>query len=190
MPVIAAPATADLLPQLAGCSILGVGAPKLAFAICTGLSTWTPRIKVFTADAGTAGVGKGVPTPILLPTPLLIQYLTAGFAQEGILGLMAPPLILGLATGISQIYLKVFTNTVHSSVGVGAGLARFQTDPLVPDLLAGFAAIAAVGEGPTKMSKAIGSAMSLTFSGVTQPQPIVGTPSIIASTGVGVGTLL
>lgn len=190
MPLSPAQAVSTLVPALAGVTIIGTGVPTLAQGIGIGLSAWTPTITIVTADVGSVGQGKGTPTPILLLPPILVGNLTAGFSAYGILGLMAPAFIQGLASGLAQLYLQSFTNTVHASVGSGAGTAAFIPPPAAPPMISGFASVGMTGEGGIKTASAIARGIENTFRTLILPQPIVGAAGPAPSAGVGTGFIV
>ena len=190
MPLTPATVSALILPNLLGVSLIGVGTPQLALALGVGVSTWTAKIAIQTVDVGTLGVGKGIPIPILIPPQILLLNLTLGFTAQGILGMMAPLLIQGISTGLSQAYLTALTNTVHAGVGLGAGVATFKAPPAFPDLKIGFDPVGATGEGAPKACRAIAQALESTFSTLILPQPIAGPPSIVPGAGSGFGSIV
>lgn len=190
MPVTPPLAAAVLLPNLVAVSLAGVGVPKLARGLAIGLSTWTQKISLQTKDAGAVGVGKGVPLPVTLPIPLLVVNLVKGFTSQGILGLMSPIFITGLANGLAQTYTMALTNTVHPNVGVGVGALQFKAPPAFPDIKLGFDSAGMKGEGSTKLAKAIGEGLDSTFRALVLPQPIVGAPGPSPSAGVGFGKII
>jgi hypothetical protein len=147
--------------------------------------------KVTTVDAGTLGAGTGI-IPLIVPTPLVLTSLTTGFASSGILGVLAPKLIVGLATGLTSGWLALaLLQTVHPTVGVGTGVARIVGPSAVPALIGGFAAVGMVGDGPTRIARAIATGLDITFASFVQlGLPIVGSPSPVGSAGVGIGTVI
>lgn len=178
-----------MVANLSAVSLVGVGAPKLAQALGIGASLWTPKIQIQTIDAGTAGVGKGVPVPITIPPSVLYGNLIAGFTAQGILGLMAPVFITGLMNGFTQSYLTALTNTAHVGVGLGTGVARFNPPPAFFDLKTGFTAAGATGDGATKVCRAIAQGLESTFRSLILAQPIVGPPTPSGGSGVGFGNI-
>lgn len=189
MPVTLAQAMATLAPNLAASSMLGIGVPKFARGLGVGLGAWTPTIVINTTDAGTAGSGIGVPVPIVIPQPLLYSNLRSGEASQGLTGVMCPLFTLGLSNGLVLLYAGTLTNTAHVGVGVGAGLATFRPPPAFPAIQAGFASVGMVGEGAIKMARAISRGLEATFRALVLPQPIVGPPSPVGSSGRGFGNI-
>ncbi len=190
MPISPVQAVAALVPSLAAATLIGTGTPKFAQGFGIGLTIWTPTITISTIDTGTLGVGKGTPTPILLIPTVLIANITVGMAGQGILGVMSPAFITGVSLGLVRLYAQAFTNTVHAGVGIGAGVARFNPPPATGPLLAGFAAMGMVGDGPTKIARALAQGLENTFRATILPQPIVGPPNIVPGAGTGFGNIV
>lgn len=189
MPISPAQAIATLVPSLAGVVIIGVGVPKFAQGFGIGLTTWTPTINISTVDTGAIGVGKGTPTPIPLVPAILSANILAGFQAYGLIGFMSPVFVTGLSLGLNQLYLQAFTNTVHPSVGAGAGIATFSPPPAAPAFIAGFAAVGMTGEGAVKTASALAQGMEATFRALVVPQPIVGPVGPSPSSGTGFGSI-
>lgn len=190
MPVSPPQAVATLVPNLISVAIIGVGVPKFAQGFGNGLTTWTPTITISTTDAGAAGAGKGAPIPIILPTPLLVTNLMLGFQAYGLVGLMEPLFVTGLATGLTQLYGQAFTNTVHPGVGSGAGVARFNPPPASQPFIRGFQSVDMTGEGAVKVARALAQGMEATFRSLLLPQPIVGPSGPSPGSGVGTGSII
>jgi hypothetical protein len=190
MPISPAQTVAVLVPSLASVAMVGMGVPKFSMGLGIGLSTWTPTIAIQTVDAGTLGVGKGIPVPILLISSVLQANLHIGFASQGLLGVLEPAFVLGLTNGLVQLYAQSLTNTVHPGVGLGAGVATFNPSPAVGHIIAGFSALGMSGEGPTKIAMALAMALENTFRMLILPQPIVGPPNIVPGAGVGTGNII
>lgn len=178
-----------MVPSLAGVTFVGSKVSEWSQGLGAGLSTWTPTIVINTTDAGTAGAGKGTPIPITLP-PTLRANLVAGFRGQGLVGVQMPTFATALSTGFRALYLQAFTNTVHTGVGAGSGVAKFNPPPAAPHLIQGFASVGMTGEGPTKMSQAIASGLESTFRSLILTQPIVGASSTSAATGKGTGNIV
>jgi hypothetical protein len=181
-----------ITPNLISTGNLGTGVPKFALGLSMGVCQFlTIESKVTTVDAGTLGVGTGI-IPLIVPNPLVQSSLVTGFVSVGILGTLAPLFIQGLTTGLCTGWLALaLLQTNHPTVGVGAGVARITGPTAVPAMLAGFSAVGMTGIGPTKMAQAIGTALDMVFASFVQPGiPIVGTPSIVGSSGVGFGTVI
>lgn len=179
-----------LTPPLLASGMIGPGLPKYSLGVATGVSNWLRSITVSTIDTGTAGAGKGVPTPLIVPQPLLYTNILLGMGAFGILGLMAPVFAVGLSTGLSAAFLQALTNTAHPSVGTGAGVATFRAPPAYPVLELGFKIAGLVGDGPTKKALALGKALDTTFASLVLPVAIAGPPSPSPSAGSGTGNLI
>lgn len=190
MPISPLQAVATLVPNLTSVAIIGIGVPKFTRGFGVGLTTWTQTITVSTTDAGVAGAGKGTPMPILLPYPTLVVNLMRGFQAYGLVGLMEPIFVTGLATGLAQLYLQVFTSTVHPGVGSGAGVARFNPPPAATPFIQGFQSVQMTGEGAVKIARALAQGMEATFRSLVLPQPIVGPSGPSPGSGVGTGKLI
>jgi hypothetical protein len=179
-----------LTPALISAGMIGQGVPKYSLGVATGVSNWLRAIKVTTIDGGTAGVGKGAPTPLIVPQPLLYANILRGMATNNLLGIMAPVFAVGLSTGLSTSFLQAFTSTTHPSVGTGAAVASFRAPPAYPHLERGFKAVGMVGDGPTKKARALGQALDTTFASLVLPVAIAGPPSPSPSSGSGTGNLI
>jgi hypothetical protein len=189
MPLTPVGLSAVLIPNLVGAGMLGTGLPQYALGVSNGVVLYNLQLKVITVDAGTLGAGVGL-LPLLVPQPLLLSGLFAGFAAQALIGPMAPPLAIGLANGLSLGLVQGLVTTVHPTVGVGACVARFVGPSAVPSMIAGFASAGMVGPGATKKASAIGIALDIVFQAFTLPIPIVGPPSILPGGGAGFGTVV
>jgi hypothetical protein len=184
-------AAAFLAPNLLSTGNIGMGMPKFAMGVAVGVCQYlTVQAKVVTVDAGVLGVGTSI-MPLLVLPPLLQGGLYAGFSSMGILGPMSPLLITGLTNGLITGWTALaLLQTNHPGIGVGAGVARIVGPSAVPAMLAGFASMGMVGDGPVKTATAIGIGLDITFAGFFEPIPIVGTPSIVGGAGVGFGSVI
>lgn len=178
-----------LVPALAAAAQTGIAVPQFATGVATGVTLFAAQSTVTSVDTGTAGVG-ATTLPLLVPQPLLLSSMLAGFAATGQVGVMAPLLATGLANGLALGFLQGLVVMTHPGVGVGAGVAKVIAVGAIPAMIAGFAAATMVGPGSVKMATAIGIALTLTFATYTLPIPIVGSPSIVPSTGVGIGKIV
>jgi hypothetical protein len=184
-------ATAFLAPNLLAVGNIGMGMPKYAMGVAMGVCNYlTIPAKVVTIDTGVLGVGTSI-MPLIVPPPLLQGALYSGFSSMGILGPMAPLLINGLTNGLTTGWLALaLLQTNHPGIGVGAGVARIVAPPAAPFMLAGFASMGMVGDGPVKMATALGIALDITFAAFFEPVPIVGSPSPVGGAGVGFGSVI
>lgn len=181
-----------LTPNMVSMGNVGTGVPKLALGIAIGVCQFlTAQSTVMTVDVGTLGVGTSI-IPLIVPSPLVLSSLTSAFASVGILGIMAPKLLSGLATGLTTGWLSLaLLQTNHPSVGVGTGVARVVGPSAVPAMIAGFSTAGMVGDGPTKIARAIGIGLDMVFASFVQlGVPIVGVPAPTGSSGVGFGTVI
>ena len=176
---------AFLAPNMIATGNVGIALPKLAQGIAIGVCQYlSGQSRVVTVDAGTLGAGTSF-MPLIVPTPLVLTSLTAGFASMGVLGMLAPKLISGLATGLTSGWLSLaLLQSNHPTVGVGVGVARIVGPSAVAAMISGFASVGMVGDGPTKFARAIGMGLDTTFSSFVQVGiPIVGSPSPIGKVG-------
>lgn len=163
--------------------------PDLALGIMIGVSKWVPTIRLTAPSSGTLGVGTGL-TPLIVPAPVLQLAMAPTFAANGIFGVMSPLLITGLSVGLNTVFLQGICQTTHPNVGVGGGVVRFNPPPATPFLVEGLASVGMVGEGPTRLANGLGQALGIVFSALTLPCVVVGSPSPVASAGVGFGQIL
>jgi len=190
MPVLVPSIVGALVPNLASVGALGTGVPNLARAIALGLSQWASLVAVTTVDVGTAGVGKNVPLPITVPTPVLYSNLLIGAASQGLAGIFMPSFTLGLTNGLVLSFVQMLINTQHPGVGVGAGVAKFIGPPAGLSMIAGFQQAGLNGSSAVKKALAIGTGLDLTFAVLFLPVVIVGPPSIFPGAGVGFGKII
>jgi hypothetical protein len=190
MPLVSAVAVPTLAANLVASAMLGVGVPKYSAGVINGLSIWVPQITVNTVDAGSGGTGANIPLPTLVPTPLLLANLTSGMASQGLLGVMAPLFLIGLANGLTAVFLQTLVVTQHVGVGTGAGVASFAAPPAFPSIIAGFAAAGMAGPETARKAAALGIGLDQTFASLLLPVAIVGSASPTATTGVGFGKIL
>jgi hypothetical protein len=190
MPIALPVAIPTLAANLAATTMLGPGVPKYATGVINGLANWVPTISVQTTDVGSAGSGVNVPLPLTLPTPILLANLTAGMFAQGILGILAPLFLLGLANGLTAVFLQTLVKTQHVGVGTGAGVASFRAPPAFPFLVAGFASAGITGVATARKARALGQGLDQTFASLFLPVVIVGSASPSAATGKGFGKIL
>jgi hypothetical protein len=185
-PPIAGPIIAT---NLGATLILGLAVPDFALGIALGVAKWLPQIAVATTDTGSLGVGKGV-LPFAVPQPLLLAFLLESFASMGIIGVMAPLKVLGLANGLAATLPSALIQTTHPSVGVGAGIAKFTPVPAAPTIILGLGEVGMVGPGVVQVATAIGLGLTKAVAAFVIPVPIVGSASPSAGAGVGSGKVL
>jgi len=178
-----------LVPALISSAQIGIAVPQFSLGVATGASLFLQQSTVTSVDSGTLGVGATV-VPLLVPQPLLLTSLLAGFASTGMVGVMSPLLALGLANGFALGFLQGLVTMTHPGVGLGAGVAKLIGVGAVPAMIQGFAASGMTGPGPIKMATSIGIGLSITFVAWTMPIPIAGAPSIAPSSGTGFGKIV
>ncbi len=178
-----------LVPALISAAQVGIAVPQYALGVATGVTIFAQQSSVTSTDTGTLGAGTTT-VPLVVPQPLLLASILTGFAATGTVGVMAPIHAVGLATGLSVGFLQGLVVMTHPGVGVGAGVAKVLGVGAVPAMLAGFSAAGMVGVGAVKMATAIGIALTLTFATFVMPIPIVGPPSIVPGSGVGIGKIV
>ena len=190
MPVLVPGIVGALIPNLVSTGMIGTGVPKYALGVALGLSNWIPKVRIQTVDAGTLGVGKSAPIPLIVPQPLLYTNLMIGAASQGLLGVFLPVFTVGLANGLVLSFAQMLINTTHPSVGAGAAVAKFLAPPAAMSMLQGFKQAGMNGNASDKKAKAIGRALDMTFAVLVMPVVIVGPPSISPGAGSGFGGLV
>ncbi len=178
-----------LTPALLASAQIGIAVPQFALGVGTGVTIFAQQSSVTSIDTGTLGAGVTV-APLLVPQPLLLVNILAGFAATGTVGVMSPLMAVGLANGLSIGFLQGLITMVHPGVGLGAGVAKVIAAGAVPAMIAGFTAAGMTGVGAVKMATAIGIALTITFATYVLPVPIVGPPSIVPGAGVGIGKIV
>jgi len=165
--------------------------PKLASGVAFGVTTYlTAGLKVLGVGTGTVGAGVTL-IPLITPPPLLKVALLGGFTAQGILGVLAPWTITGLANGISQgLVASALVQITWPGIGVGAGTAKFVGSSAIPAMIAGFASQAMTNSGSVKTATAIGIALDTVFQSLIVPVPIVGGAAPAPSAGAGFGFIL
>lgn len=190
MPLTPVGLTGTLVPAMAGTGQIGAGMPKLALGIATGTVLFAGSATVVTIDTGTLGIGAGV-TPLIVPPPLLLASLLLGMQSQQILGPMAPLLAAGIAAGLSAGFAQAILVTTHAGVGAGAGVARIVgAGSAVPLMIQGFESVDLKGQGTVKKATAIGMALDHVFKDFAIPVAIMGAPTPVGGTGVGVGKIV
>jgi len=183
-------ATGFLAPSMLSVGNTGSGVPPMVRGVAAGVTNWlTSQMQVLTVDTGVLGVGTGV-APLLVPPPLIIPAMLTGFASAGLLGISASVTATGLANGLSAGLLALaLVRTNHAGVGVGAGVAKFLGPPAKPAILQGLKASGLSGPNLPKLAQAIGTALDIVFAALVMPVPIVGTPTPVSGSGVGIGQI-
>ncbi len=163
--------------------------PELSFGLMVGISKWVPTIRATATASGTLGVGTGL-APLIVPAPLLVSTFLPVFAANGIIGVFSPFFISGLSTGLNLVFLQGIVQTTHPNVGIGGGVVKFTPPPATPLLIEGLASVGMVGPGPAKLANAIGQGLGIVFSTLVLPCVVAGSPSPVASAGVGFGQIV
>jgi len=179
-----------LIPNLLSVTMIGTGIPKYARGVALGLQQWVPQVRVTTVDTGTAGVGKNVPLPVVVPQPVLYANLLAGMLAQKQAGVFMPPFIAGLTNGLVLCFAQVVISTTNPSVGVGGGIAKFSAPPAAQSMISGFLQAGMVGDQAIKKAKAVATGLDRTFAILVLPIVIVGPPSLSPSAGSGFGSLI
>jgi hypothetical protein len=179
-----------LIPNLVSTGMIGTGLPKYARGVALGLQQWVPQVKITTIDTGTAGAGKNVPLPIIVPQPILYTNLIAGMVSQKLTGVFMPSFIAGLANGLVLCFTQTLISTTHPSVGVGGGVAKFSAVPAAQSMISGFAQAGMVGDQAVKKAKALATGLDRTFAILIMPVVIAGPPSPFPSAGSGFGSLI
>lgn len=190
MPIALPIAVPLLAANLVSTGMLGIGVPKYATGVINGLTLWVQQIIVNTNDVGSGGAGTNVPLPTLVPTPILYANLVAGMVSQGLIGPLMPPFILGLANGLTAVFLQTLIVTQHVGVGTGAGVARFTAPPAFPSIITGFAMAGINGVATVKKAQALAQGLGQTFASLFLPVVIVGSASPTVTSGVGFGKIL
>jgi hypothetical protein len=190
MPIALPAITGTVASNLLAAALIGTETPKLAAGVAAGLTYWVPQVTVSTVDAGSAGVGSGVPIPWAVPQPLLFGLLGANIPSAGIIGLFTPSLVLGLANGLATSFLQMLISTTHPTVGVGSGVAKFVAPPAAGSMVAGFSSAGLVGEAAPRLATAIGFSLDAAIASLVIPIVIAGSASPSPSTGTGTGKII
>jgi hypothetical protein len=179
-----------LAPNLLATGSTGIAMPQFALGVATGVYLYCQAATLTSVDTGVLGVGSTA-LPMVVPQPLILSSMLAGFAATATSGIMAPSVALGLSNGLVLGFLQGILTLTHPSVGVGVGVTRvIPGGPGAGYIIAGFAAAALTGIAGVKLATAIGIALDIIFAAFTVPLPIVGAPSIYPGAGAGVGKIV
>lgn len=189
MPLTPPGIAAALIPSLLASGNTGIAVPQFALGVATGVTLFAQTMVVASVDSGTLGVG-ATTLPLLVPQPLLLSSLLAGFAASATVGILAPAVAAGLSVGLNIGFLQGLLIMTHPSVGLGAGVAKFVPAGAVPAMVAGFAAAGMIGPLAIKTATGIGIGLTTLFAAYTLPVPIMGPPSPIPSSGAGIGKIV
>jgi len=193
MPVTSAITTPLFLANLASSALVGISTPQLALAVATGFEIYCGSgLMVNSIDVGTLGAGAGLGVGMILAPPALIGSFTSTFAASGLLGIMAPSLIIALATSFSLVLAQAEVITVSAGVGVGTGVSSLIPNPAssLAAYTAGFAAAGLVGLSSIQLITAISLGFDTVAPTALGVVVIAGPPSILPGAGKGTGILL
>ena len=168
---------------------LGMGMPKLAQAVALGVTFWSQKATVSVQGAGAAGTGLAT-IPLMVPQPLLLVNLEAGFLSFGLVGVFHPLTVLGLANGLSAGLVQGLLLATVVGVGSGAGVARVVSPPAAPSFQSAFASYNLASPGAAKLAQALGRAFDQTFAAFLIPIPIVGPAGPAPGAGTGTGKIV
>ena len=177
--------------MLSSNSIVGQLSGQMSAGLSAGLSQYvSSAITVISIDVGTLGAGTGIGAGIIIPSSTILGTLTAMMVGNGITGTFAAPLSNAASNGISVSFAGAILNTVNPSVGVGAGKIQIIPLGLGGGIFAGaFAAAGMTGMMAPALGNAVGLALDSVISSAVGIIAIVGPPSIIPSSGSGLGKI-
>jgi len=188
MPINPGVTTPIFLGSLAATSLVGMSIPQLATGLALGLFQYSQTGLIVTSiDAGTLGAGTGLCPTIILNEQVLFTAISSSLLGHGVTGMLMPALANGAALGISASFALAIVQTINPVVGVGTGKLQ-----LVPNgagsviFPAAFLAMGLTGTMSAVVASAIGLGIDSVISTAIGVIPIVGTPSMIPSSGVGV----
>jgi hypothetical protein len=184
-------ASGFLVPSFLSVGHIGVEMPRFAMGIAIGVCQFlTTQAKVVTADVGTLGTGTSL-MPLIVPFPLIQGGLVTGFAAMGVIGVMSPGTLTGIANGLVSGFLSLaLLQTNHPNIGVGSGVAKVIAFSAIPSMLQGFSSMSMVNDGSVQIASAIGMALDITFASFVEPIVIVGSASPIGGAGAGFGVII
>ncbi len=192
MPLSSVITTPIFTANLAANAIVGISSPSLAFAIANGLELYAASgLQVKSVNAGTAGTGVGTGIGVVMTPPALIAAFTASFSSNGILGVMAVPMISALSLSFSQVMLLGNVLVSSVGVGVGAGVTSLIPNPVASasSWIAGFAAAGMVGPTIPQLAAAISQGFDTAAATAVGAVVIAGPPSSVPGSGVGFGKI-
>jgi hypothetical protein len=193
MPLNQIAITPILYGALTGAGIIGSLASPLSIGLANALCIYgTSSMNVTTIDVGVLGSGKGFGVGVILPVPILTSSLSTSMPAAGFLGASAPQLINGISIGYSETLATAIINTVHPNVGVGTGKLQVfpNTAVAINIFVTAFAAAGLSGSMAVSLATAVASGLDSSLISAQGVVAITGSPSVIPSTGVGLGKLL
>jgi hypothetical protein len=177
---------------MAGNSLIGSEVTQLATGLANGISIYVQSgLIVESIDAGTLGAGTGIGIGISLPEPTILAAISSFMSGEDILGQMAFPLASAIAFGISASFGIAQVSTINPTVGVGAG--KLQLVPVgtgAAIFASAFAGSGLIGTSSPRLSSAVGAGLDSIVAASIGVITIVGSPSNIPSSGLGIGRIL
>jgi len=191
MPIDPGTTTPIFVSQLAANGLIGLGTPAFAAGMANGLFQYlTSGITVTSIDVGTLGAGTGVGTGLFLSQAVILQVLQPMMVGFGVFGPMSPAMASALSAGINIAMIPAIVQTVNPSVGIGAGKVQLIPHGTGPtQFISAFAAASMNGSKAADLATAIGTTLDSVIASTLGVIVIVGTPSIIPSTGLGTGTI-
>ena len=192
MPLNQISITPILYGALTGAGIAGSLASPLSTGLANALCIYgTSSMNVTTIDIGVLGAGKGFGLGVVLPVPVLTSSLSSSIPAGGFSGASAPQLITGIAIGYSEALATAVINTIHPTVGVGTGklLILPNTAVVINIFITAFASVGLSGSMSISLATAIASGLDSSLVLAQGIVAITGSPSVIPSTGVGLGRL-
>lgn len=193
MPIKVPSTTAILKVNMASVGLIGSQQGQLASAIANGFVNYiTSAVRVATADVGILGGGTGIGPGLILSPPILISSLIGTFAGAGILGPLQIPLVTAIANSISQALLTAGIRSNHPSVGVGSGIVvtLVPNNPThITSMIQAFKAHKMQGAMSDPLATAIATGIDISLPVSRGFVGIVGSPSIVPSGGVGIGSV-
>jgi len=179
------------LSQLAANGLVGPGTPAFATGLATGFYQYlTTSIGVHSIDVGTLGVGTGIGVGLLLPESAILEVLEPMLSGFGILGQKTPDMANAIAAGISISLGAAIVQTANPTVGIGSGKVQ-----LIPEgtgattFVEAFSAAGMLGSKSESLASAVGTSLDALIALTLGVIVIVGTPSIVPSTGFGTGVI-
>ncbi len=189
MPLLPPTVALTLMPNLLATGHAGFGMPVFAQGVANGICLWAAQASVVTTGTGAAGTGVAA-IPFAVPQPLLYSSLQTSFLAAGVVGIVSPLTVLGLANGCAAaLPLGIMTTTVIG-VGSGSGISKIISGPSFPIFQAAFTAQGMVGPAALKVALGLGLAFDQVFAGFFLPTPIVGPSGPAPGAGTGTGKIL
>ncbi len=192
MPISPAVTLSIFEAAMAANGLTGVHTADLAGGLANGLFQYcSSGILVMSNDVGVLGAGTGVGPSIVLEEAVILATLLPMMAAEGLIGTMTAAQAAAIAQGISISLAGAIVETINSSVGVGAGKLLLVPLGTGAGIFASALAEAGlIGVHTPALGAAIGGALDSVVASAIGVIVIVGSPSIIPSSGVGIGKII